>query len=759
MHAQALLIEVRFIDGRYHGTGDWPPSPFRLFQALVAGAYGGRFRAEPEADKDTAFRWLEKLDPPLIVAPAKHVGRTTIYFVPNNDLDAVGGDPRRISEIRVGKTVRPILFDAGASILYVWPFSVGETEAGRISALAERLHTLGRGTDAAYARAEVCDWPDAETRMSEAEGAIARPARPGRPDDAPSCPTSGSLDSLKARHEAGALRFQTEGQGRKSATLFRQPPKATFRAVRYDCPPARLLFELRRADDPSVFHAVVQERTVEVTMRVRDLAAVRLKAELPPERGPEIDRLVVGRGAGPADLARRVIFLPLPSIGMAYTDPRIRRVLVELPRDCPFTEVQLSWALSGQSPGINPDTGEVIAPHFENAVLTAADDISMLRHYDIGNRRPARRWRTVTPAALVQQRRRGRIGGAERAEDEAHAASAVAGALRHAGHDPLGVDIRVQAEPFRRAGEQAERFEPNDPGMGPRFGGRLRHVEVTFPTPVPGPLVIGDGRFLGLGLMAPVTREEPPALQVFTIDHATAPPTSAVEAVTQAFRRAIMARVDVRWRNEAEQRGEWLHRHAKLPPFFSGHKPDGTPAGSGRHEHLFFLADDTDGDGRLDRLAVVAPGLADRSRESDAETRRERQRETRRHLRLLDRALAGMTQLKAGRAGVVRLSLSPDEPGDEDALFGRARVWVSRTPYRPTRHPHRISAEVAVRLDVVAECGRRGLPRPEVEVLGVASGPRGGLAARVRLSFSTAVPGPILLGRGSHFGAGLFRVE
>ena len=38
-----LLLTVRFLDDRYHGLLDrggpveWPPSPFRLFQALVAG--------------------------------------------------------------------------------------------------------------------------------------------------------------------------------------------------------------------------------------------------------------------------------------------------------------------------------------------------------------------------------------------------------------------------------------------------------------------------------------------------------------------------------------------------------------------------------------------------------------------------------------------------------------------------------------------------------------------------------------------------
>jgi len=103
MAARALLLTVRLLDARYHGVGDWPPAPFRLFQALVAGAYGGRWRAEPEdmqQQKYAAFAWLERLDPPHIAHPTKLDGRGTIYFVPNNDLDAVGGDPQRVAEIR-----------------------------------------------------------------------------------------------------------------------------------------------------------------------------------------------------------------------------------------------------------------------------------------------------------------------------------------------------------------------------------------------------------------------------------------------------------------------------------------------------------------------------------------------------------------------------------------------------------------------------------------------------------------------------------
>src|ERR1700731_4318861 len=191
MPSRALLIEVRLLDGRYHGVGDWPPAPFRLFQAMVAGAYGGRWRSEPDDDKDAAFKWLEHLDPPHIAAPAKIVARATTYFVPNNDLDSVGGDPRRISEIRAGKIVRPILFEAGAPCLYAWPFDDGEDQARRLCGLVERLHTLGRGIDAAFARAQVCGWIEAEELLARHGGAVARPGAHGGARD-PSRPIGGS---------------------------------------------------------------------------------------------------------------------------------------------------------------------------------------------------------------------------------------------------------------------------------------------------------------------------------------------------------------------------------------------------------------------------------------------------------------------------------------------------------------------------------------------------------------------------------------
>src|SRR5690242_15890052 len=96
--SRALLLTLRFHDGRYHGSGDWPPAPARLFQALVSAAAQGKNIPKEERN---ALLWLECLLPPKIVIPRGwYKGRSYTNFVPNNDLDVIDGDINRIGEIR-----------------------------------------------------------------------------------------------------------------------------------------------------------------------------------------------------------------------------------------------------------------------------------------------------------------------------------------------------------------------------------------------------------------------------------------------------------------------------------------------------------------------------------------------------------------------------------------------------------------------------------------------------------------------------------
>ena len=745
----ALVLTVRFHDGRYHGTGPWPPAPARLFQALVAGAAEGGV-IPPVAHK--ALAWLEALDPPIIAAPSARVGRPYKNYVPNNDLDAKGGDPGRLAKIRAPKQIRPRLFDADAPLLYLWHFENDPEGHARATAeLAERLYQLGRGVDMAWATGEILSAEEAEKRVNAHGGAIHRPAERGT-GKLFACPTHRSLASLIDRHENLGARFSAlmvksptkkDPERKKVAgQKFSQPAKPRFAQVPYDSPPERLLFDMRDLSRNAGFHSWPLSEAVLLVETVRDKAAARLRSAYEEagrqDRAASVERVFIGRNATEADKPARIRIAPLPSIGFHHADPSIRRILLETPPDCPLPRADVAWAFAGLGlvERTDPETGEIS----QDVRLVAAEDRRMLGHYGIaGDRRDVwRLWRTVTPAALPERAARRRIdpkrmqaeakAAAERAGEDVQAASAVLHALRHIGIAANVEAMRVQREPFTAKGARAEAFAP-----GTRFAKeRLWHVEIAFVAPLQGPIVIGDGRYLGLGLMAPVKdtwRDEmvfglPPDMPVAIAD---------ATALLRAVRRALMA----------------LSRDGgrKVPRLFSGHDAAGAPARSDRHEHVFLAADDADRDGRIDRLLVAAPWVCDRSGRALCRSDRA----------LFDRVVSSLSEVRAGKLGVLALGL-PSTLAADDPVLGPALTWESRTLYRPTRHAGRGKDPVAAVVhDVINECERRGLPRPEVDLLEVNAGPNGGnLAARMHLRFAVAVEGPIMLGRDSHMGGGLF---
>ena len=720
----ALLLSVFFYDGRYHGVGDWPPSPARLFQALVAGATRGATFADEDR---TALEWLERLDPPIVATPAARRGRDQPCknYVPNNDLDAVGGDPRRIGEIRTAtKVTHPYLFDATIPLLFIWTFGGGvqdETHPRTVCKIAERLYQLGRGVDMAWAWGELLDTSEVEARLTRHEGSVHRPSE-GNVGKSLPCPQKGSFASLKKRFAAGRSRFTQIQEGRKTQVTFSQAPKPRFAKVMYNARPQHFLFELRTLTSDESFVSWSATRVTELVTAIRDKAAERLKEALPGEAG-KIDRVLIGRGATEADKAARVRILALPSIGHTHADHAIRRVRVEIPPNCPLRTDDVVWAFSGL---------EVMAPTTRetSGSLVRSEDHGMLNHYGIGDSEQKEYcvWRTVTPAALPVMRPGHGTTGAKLAASELKAAHAVAQALRHTGVSERVASIRVQREPFDRNGSRAEAF-----AVPKRFAANgLYHVEICFAQAVQGPLVIGNGRYLGLGLMAP-KKDASHDVLVFSMKPETRISTADTIPLLHAVRRALMALAS------KENRG-------RVPRLFSGHEPDGTPASSGRHEHIFLAADDTDGDGRIDRLIVAAPWVCDRTIQGDDREHAD-----------FNRVVPNLTSVRAGKLGVISLDSAYVLPLG-DPLVGPVHMWESRTLYHPTRHAGRgKDMEMAIVSDIIAECHRRGLPRPRVEVLELHVGPKGGnLAARMSLRFTVAVKGPILLGRNSHKGGGLF---
>ena len=339
---RSLLIAVRFPEGRYHGQEDgfigrdgWPPSPGRLFQALIAAAARG---ANLLPEDVRALKWLEGLEPPKIAAPAVRRGRSVKLYVPNNDLDSVGGDPANVRKIRDAKQWRPCFFNPDEPVLYLWDFESGPEEAERICAIAERVYQFGRGIDMAWACGRVLDPNEAEVRLESHPGAVRRSAGAGETET----PRPGTLGSLVERYQRKRSRLKTVGTGRKSRQLFTQPPKASFDRIGYDAPPRLLHFELRREEGGFAPRPLAS--VAALVTGLRDGAAARLQESL-PENSALFERLIIGRGAGPADLCQRIRLIPIPSIGAPHTDPSIRRVVVEIPPDCPIRADDLKWGV------------------------------------------------------------------------------------------------------------------------------------------------------------------------------------------------------------------------------------------------------------------------------------------------------------------------------------------------------------------------------------------------------------------------------
>jgi CRISPR-associated protein Csb2 len=661
-----------------------------VFQALVAGA--SRRLHQPEVV--SALRWLESLPPPLVAAPPHTNGEEVTVFVPNNDLDTKGADPSRIAELRVAKRVRPRLLGNGDPFVFVWPFDGASDQATVIRDLTRDLYQFGRGVDAAWATAEVLDGSVADAILDDWSGTVHWPAE-GESTDGLPVPCRGTLDSLTQRHAAQGERFRRKGK----ETLFVQPPKPHVRLVRYDAPAATFVFALRPPDDPGRFMPFPLDRAHDLILSVRDAALDRLSA-LPQDA---VRGVLVGRRPGEPEIVpqrSRVNLIPLASIGHADVDPAIRRILVVVPRGGPVRVDDLRWAFSGLEVG--------------GAVLVEAHHDPMRGHYA----GPSTRWRSVTPLALPAPRRRieptrqsaERKDAQEREREEHQARAAVVQALRHAGVRAHPTSISVSREPPLRRGSRAETF-----AAPPRFEKeRLWHVELVLDRPVSGPLVLGDGRYLGLGVLAPAPREaRTVALAVLDgwIEG------SDLESLARALRRAVLARAQAEWGSE------------KLPSWVSGHEEDGSTAKG--HEHLHFLVDPAER-----RLLIHAP------RHSDPR---------------MSAALAELRELRAGRSGLLRLAPAGVDP--QDRLVRPSRVWRSVSPYRVQRHGTFGATDTLV-ADVRAACAAADYPAPtSIEVLEVWGRTGRGLEGRVQITFNVAVEGPLVLGRSRHLGGGLFEAR
>lgn len=761
-------IEVRFLTGRYHGRDpytrpEWPPTPLRLFQAITAGALSGRWAVEDRDASEKALRWIESLGAPeVILAPPAYTLKPYRIAVPNNQAD------RHLPALKKGahldrllagdkelKVVQPRIVGR-APLIYAWRIEEADRRAAEAArAVVQRLVVLGTGLDHAIADVRIGSEPPA------AGGNLAWP--PG------ASPCEGTLKSLIARHDANLKRLAT-GSLRENLppVRYKRTPLASDAAV-------PLLFAIRTPSDEhdtplpvDPKDTAILAQAIRLKLAGRLVDALRRHPRAVPHTSPEeIERLVIGRGAEATDTAMRLCMAPLPSIGHEHSDGLLRRVLVSVPSNFPLPAESVRRALTG----CEVEFG--VPPSFLKLRLVPIDadeerERSMSSRY-LG---PARIWRSVSPVILPGRRpppRRGMQSQASQAEAAEVWMRADAqrrrdegllfeNALKHAGIEKVAA-FRLRREPF---GAQQPRADAawrlpasrHDPRRIWLAGRPRRHAEIVFDEPRVGPILIGDGRFLGLGLFHAVRDEAPgwPEAARYRLGLNGRPRIEKTVFIADVLRRALMS-------------------GGYPPQEFSGHDAEGPLRADPAHAHAFFLPEDADGDGLIDHLTVYCRrGFSDNARD---------------RLHRLSRLWWSGGRGSPG-SGEVDVSLEAIAPPDAipglDPLVAPSRIWRSVTPYLMPRFRKRSDAgldrAVLVRDQVRREWRLRfpDAPLPEVNLLDgadeanarkkidfartsrdhVAPDTRGSL---VGLQFPTPVAGPIALGRSAHFGLGLFVAE
>lgn len=491
-----LAIRVQFLAG-YSGR-EWPPSPARLFKALVASARAGWAHSNREAIDDSLRAieqqgWIENTKLPEIVAPraALRAPRQR-RFVPNNSKN---WPPERRLNPEKGIDLEPEPMtgwdiEAPHTVWYWWP-SVDPLYVPVLRDVSRRVFSVGKGEDLA-----VLDAIDAEP---PADAMRWQPAASGASLEVPE---TGCLDVCDAVFARDLNDLPLAAAGVRSVTYAsnvadpaREVPAfvlALWRSGKRCSWDARLL---RQVVGP-IRHLLDEIRN----------EVVGLLARSPSER-PAMETLVrrvlLGHDDSDKPIAEpHVAVLPLPSVLGPYPDGRVRRVALadfgsgEDPNRRAIVELAQVLLHGRELRDNGRGTG---------VILDTEPDGQWLRSIT----RRSRTWATVTP--MVQAAKELTSSEWKRLSE----------ARRAANQDPTMV-ARLEARLRARRLELIERsvqqviagqdarivsieFASGGPVAGVHVATQYRangylgetpklHLRVTFDRPVAGPLAVGRGR-------------------------------------------------------------------------------------------------------------------------------------------------------------------------------------------------------------------------------------------------------------------------
>ena len=542
---ETFSIEVNFLTGRYVATShydrrrsEWPPHPARLFSALVATWADIGESDRPERD---ALEWLEAQSPPEIAASDAVHRKVVSHFVPVNDSSIVSMS----------------WHTRKANAIYALADRLHEELAapkGEVTAKAARIQqklAKERNVEAQVSHAGTTNrasalqmlpdhrrkqerffpsvTPDQARvtytwnsrppgRLGEVlDRLLAQVTRLGHSSSLASCRVA--PDPPEASHAPGAagesLRSVRHGQfaeleRRYSRHRGNEPRALPYTNVRYRA--AAKTSREERPDEPNtagdwiVFEFTHNSRFLPVT-RAEDLAKAMRAAVLHYAEDPTPEDVSGHAQDGRPTAAPHVAFLPLPYVGFEHADGRLVGIAASVPKASSSVSRRAlyraigRWEKASQGPlKLTLGASGIVELSRLRGPATLISLRSRVWH------RPSCRWASATPVALPRHPGRlARGAWATRVRAWKQAEAAVRTACTHVGL-PEPSAVHVSLNPFIAGARVATRFPVfSQKGRdGKPVRRQLVHAQVTFEHPVAGPLMLGAGRFIGLGLMRPL---------------------------------------------------------------------------------------------------------------------------------------------------------------------------------------------------------------------------------------------------------------
>lgn len=460
-----FTISVELLHGTFRGDpdgtantgrlerGEWPPSPARLFGALVAA---DGTRRQTRVTDGSELLWLEALPAPAIHAHSQawHQAQQRRYVVIALRANGTHQEyvARRGALHRPGVRVAP----RDPRIVYRWEQTPPPQTFESIRLRAARVGYLGASDSPVRLRVstETPADPPADIFAPDPDGEAA--LNVPRPGD------TGLLDQI---FDAWRVR---------GASVARSQFPALVHSTRYRMP------ELPCADDAGCVVAWLHLRPAIPGRRVSALTSLFKEAVLSHHQRIHGEPPAVLHGHGfeksGYDLAR---YLALPDVGFPRSRGRIHGLALWLPRDADkVTQTRVRDAAFAVQVLKGPGVEVAVFPREDEPRPWAAHPRRWLRQ--------SRVWASAFP---VVHERRGKVRLRE-----------VAQWCRHAGL-PEPVSFRQSRSPLASGGVDLMPVEVNRPG---RPALPYSHLKIWFSEPVPGPVVIGAGRQRGLGLCVPV---------------------------------------------------------------------------------------------------------------------------------------------------------------------------------------------------------------------------------------------------------------